>query len=79
MTDRLNQRPQKKFKWPRPAAMEGVNLFRLEDLDERGAPFVVPPGSELDAGLQRMLEQANGGFKRCDLPAHNRRRTGYYE
>ncbi|GAA5951422.1 hypothetical protein JCM8115_005145 [Rhodotorula mucilaginosa] len=59
---------EKKFKWPRPAAMEGVNLFRLEDLDERGAPFVVPPGSELDAGLQSMLSQADGGFKRCDLP-----------
>lgn len=68
VTEWLNQRPQAEFKWPRPAAMEGVNLFRLEDLDERGAPFVVPPGSELDAGLQRMLNQADGDFKRCDLP-----------
>lgn len=47
--------------------MQGVNLSRLEDLDARGAPFVVPPGSELDVGLQRMLEQADGSFERCDL------------
>ncbi|KWU44254.1 hypothetical protein RHOSPDRAFT_34269 [Rhodotorula sp. JG-1b] len=63
----LREEEEKKFKWPRPAAMQGVNLSRLEDLDARGAPFVVPPGSELDVGLQRMLEQADGSFERCDL------------
>ncbi|GAA5870404.1 hypothetical protein JCM3774_002720 [Rhodotorula dairenensis] len=56
-----------RFKWPRPDDMQGVNLFRLEDLDERGAPFVVPPDSDLMAGLRDMLDHADGGFKRVDL------------
>lgn len=67
-TNQLDHHTQEVFQWVRPDSMQGVNLLRLEDLDERGAPFVVPQGSELDIGLQRMLDQAGGGFKRCDLP-----------